>query len=547
MKEGKMIRNSLILVVIAAVLAVIFSPLFGSRAEAKTGKAGTDNSPIQAITTSKSSISFSYAGGTQTVTISGTKGNIRAERTSSASWVSVAVSGRTVTISAPRNTGAARTGSIAIIDLATGQSVMIMVVQAGAPTPTPTPTPAGGSKTTGPKGGTIKIQLPGRGPYRVEKTVTWMSVSISGSTVTITLAENKGAARTANLIVIDTSTGQTISYRITQSGAPTPTPTKKPTPTVTKAPTKAPTKTPTPTPAGGSTRAVGSKGGTFTIQLPGKGPYLARTTATWLTVSISGSKATIKVAENKGAARTARVTFVDESSGQSISCSVHQSAAPTPTPTKKPTPTPTKKPTPTPTKKPTATPTPAPKSYKVTLKVGAAGGTKTVTLPFTVNGSLRAKNSLSWVTVVSVSGTKISVSVMKNTGAARSGNVTFTDSAQNILQVYISQDAAPTPTPTKKPTPTPTKKPTPTPTKKPTPTPTKKPTATPTPIPTVKKSVSQTTTQSSYDNVAKTAPAKASDGTKAAERNTNSVWKSTTFVGKQLLAKLFRMMALFRK
>ena len=349
MKEGKMIRNSLILVVIAAVLAVIFSPLFGSRAEAKTGKAGADNSSIQSITASKSSISFSYAGGTQTVSISGTKGNIRAERTSSASWASVAVSGRTVTISAPKNTGAARTGSIAIIDLATGQSIMIMVVQAGAPTPTPTPTPVGGStRAVGSKGGTFTIQLPGKGPYLARTTATWLTVSISGSKATIKVAENKGAARMATVDFTSTSTGQTVRVAIHQSAAPTPTPTKKPTPTVTKAPTKAPTKTPTPTPAGGS-KTTGPKGGTITIKLPGKGPYRVEKNVTWMSVSISGSTATITLAENKGAARTASLTFIDTSTGQTITYRITQSGAPTPTPTKKPTPTPTKKPTSTPT------------------------------------------------------------------------------------------------------------------------------------------------------------------------------------------------------
>ena len=135
-----------------------------------------------------------------------------------------------MTISASKNTGSPRTGTIDITDTGSGQTVRITVKQGVAPTPTPTnsptPTPKMTANTTtisiDGNGGSqsVRITAGQRGTLRADRNsdAMWLTASVNGSTVTFTAKENtSGAARTGTVDITDTGSGQTVRVKINQA------------------------------------------------------------------------------------------------------------------------------------------------------------------------------------------------------------------------------------------------------------------------------------------------------------------------------------------
>ena len=308
----------------------------------------------------------------------------------------------------------------------------------------------------------------------------WFSYTKSGSKYVVTVPANTStSSRSGSIHFRDPRTGYNATWelKITQDGKPkptntpkptkkpnTPTPTKKP-PTPTKKPTNTPTptkkpntptptkkpNTPTPTPkmtASVTTLTFGSGVETKSVTITNQRGTLRadrNTDAMWLTATVNGSSVTFTTIKNTGGARTGTVDITDTGSGQTVRITVKQSAAPTPTPTKKPnTPTPTKKPnTPAPTPKMTASAT--------TLTFGSGVETKSVTVT-NQKGTLRADRNTDamWLTAT-VNGSSVTFTTTKNTGGARTGTVDITDTGSGqTVRITVKQSAAPTPTPTPK-------------------------------------------------------------------------------------------------
>ena len=189
--------------------------------------------PTPKMTASTTTITIDGNGGKQSVRITaGQRGTLRADRNTDAMWLTATVDGASVTISASKNTGSPRTGTIDITDTGSGQTVRITVKQGVAPTPTPTnsptPTPKMTANTTtvsiDGNGGSqsVRITAGQRGTLRADRNsdAMWLTASVNGSTVTFTAKENtSGAARTGTVDITDTGSGQTVRIRINQDVA----------------------------------------------------------------------------------------------------------------------------------------------------------------------------------------------------------------------------------------------------------------------------------------------------------------------------------------
>ncbi len=187
--------------------------------------------PTPKMTASTTTITIDGNGGKQSVRITaGQRGTLRADRNSDAMWLTATVDGASVTISASKNTGSPRTGTIDITDTGSGQTVRITVKQGVAPTPTPTnsptPTPKMTANTTtisiDGNGGSqsVRITAGQRGTLRADRNsdAMWLTASVNGSTVTFTAKENtSGAARTGTVDITDTGSGQTVRVKINQA------------------------------------------------------------------------------------------------------------------------------------------------------------------------------------------------------------------------------------------------------------------------------------------------------------------------------------------
>ena len=391
--------------------------------------------PTPKMTVSSTSLSFSVSGESKKITVSNYKGTLRADKNSDASWVGTSVSGNTITITASKNTGSARTGHVDITDQGSGQTIKITVSQAAAPTPTntkkpntPTPTPkmtvSSTSLSFAVAGESKKVTVSNyKGTLRADKNsdASWVGTSVSGNTITITASKNTGAARTGHVDITDQGSGQTIKITVSQSAAPTPTPTKKP-------------NSPTPTPkmtVNTSSLSFSAAGESKKVTVSNyKGTLRAdkNSDASWVGTSVSGNTITITASKNTGAARTGHDDITDQGSGQTIKITVSQAAGSTPTITI------------------TAPPTKMTVS-STSLSFTAAGESKKVTVSYN-KGTIRAdKNSdASWVGT-SVSGTTVTITAAKNTGAARTGHVDITDTGSGqTIKITVSQAAGSTPT-----------------------------------------------------------------------------------------------------
>ena len=203
--------------------------------------------PTPKMTANATSLSFTYEAGSKTVTIQNAKGTLRVDKVNGVSWITGSVSGSKVTFKVTRNTDSGkRTGKMDITDTGSGQTIRISISQAGAPTPTPkpatatptptkTPTPAPSmavstsNVTIAGTGGTKYVTVANnRSTLRADKVsnADWISVSVSGSTVSFTAKKNPTRnARTGTVDITDTGSGQTSRITVKQLGSPAPTPT----------------------------------------------------------------------------------------------------------------------------------------------------------------------------------------------------------------------------------------------------------------------------------------------------------------------------------
>ena len=428
----------------------LVAPLSTERAEAATSVSISKNGSVTK--------SISYGKYTYNVTLKDAYTGLQVYKDS---WITYTKSGSTYVVTVDANTSySQRKGSILFKETRNNavSTWELKITQAGKPTPTPsktpTPTPKMTANTTsisfgnGAESKTVTIS--NRTGTLSVSSVSWVSYSVSGSTVKLTSTRNTGGSRSGTITIKDGS-GQTVKISVSQKAAPTPTPTKTPTPTPTNTPrpTATPTNTPkptaTPTPkmtvdvtsltfgSGVETKSVRvTAGQTGTLRAD------RNSNAMWLTVTVNGSSVKFTSTKNTGAARTGTVDITDTGSGQTVRITVKQGAAPTPTPTPKMT------------------------MDKTTLTFGSGVETQSVRVTAGQTGTLRAdrNSNATWLTAT-VNGSSVTFTTTKNTGAARTGTVDITDTGSGqTVHITVKQGAAPTPTNT--PTPTPTNTPAPT-------------------------------------------------------------------------------------
>jgi Viral BACON domain len=333
------------------------------------------------------------AGGTGTVTVTAASG-CPWTSVSQVPWITVTAgasgSGNgTVTLAIGANTGAARTGTVAIA----GQTYSVS--QAAAATPCSygvAPTTISAPPTGGPA--TVTVTTESSCSWTAVSQMPWITVTNGASgagngTVSLTVAANGGAARTGSVIV----GGVTVT--VNQAAPPVPC-------TYTIAPTEQP---------------VAATGGTATVAVTtqtGCG-WNAASQISWITITrgASGTGAGtvgLTVAANDGPARMASITIAGNA------YTVSQAAAPVP-----------------------CTYTIAPTEQAV----AATGGPSTVAVTTQSGCAWSAVSNVPWMTVASGasgagSGT-VELSVAQNTGVARSGTASIAGHTFTVAQA-----AAPT-------------------------------------------------------------------------------------------------------
>ncbi|MCR5376151.1 MAG: InlB B-repeat-containing protein [Lachnospiraceae bacterium] len=401
------------------------------------------------------------SGGSKTISFTNASYNISVDYSSgTSSWATGTVGGTQGKVTVKQNTSYnSRSGDVIFLDNQKGGQYKVHIVQAGAqrptatntntPTPTKTPTPTNSptpvprikaDKTSltfsnGASSQSVKLSNV-KGSVSVDyggNTSSWVTAGVGGTTGTISVkANNSYSRRSGTVVFIDNGTGYSVSITVTQNAAPTP--------------TNTPTNTPTPVPrikADKTSLTFSNGASSQTVKLSNvKGSVsvdYSGNTSSWVTASVGGTTGTISVkANNSYSRRSGTVVFIDNGTGYSVSITVTQNAAPTPTNT------------------PTNTPTPIVKitSNKTALTFSNGASSQTVKLS-NVKGSVTVDygaNTSSWVTA-SVGGTTGTISVKANTSySKRTGTVVFVDNGTGYsVSISITQSGAPTPTPTPRP------------------------------------------------------------------------------------------------
>ena len=373
--------------------------------------------PTPKMSASKTTLTFDYAASSQSITISNSKGTLRADRNTDSMWLSGNVNGTSVTISVTTNTGAVRTGYLDITDTGSGQTVRITIKQSAKPTPTPT-TKMTASKTSltfdyAASSQTVTISN-SKGTLRADRNTDsmWLSGSVNGTSVTISVTTNTGAARTGYLDITDTGSGQTVRITVKQNVKPTSTPTPKMT-------------------ASKTNLSFDHLSGNQSITISNsKGTLRAdrNTDSMWLSGSVNGTSVTVSVTYNSEyKPRTGYLDITDTGSGQTVRITVTQSAKPTPTPSPKMT------------------------ASKTTLNFTYASSSQSITISNS-KGTLRAdRNTDSMWLSGSVNGNSVTIEVTNNKNySSRTGYLDITDTGSGqTVRITVIQGAAPTPTPTK--------------------------------------------------------------------------------------------------
>lgn len=419
--------------------------------------------PTPKMTANVTTVTIDGNGGSQSVRITaGQTGTLRADRNSNAMWLTASVNGSSVTFTATKNTGAARTGTVDITDTGSGQTVRITVKQGAAPTPTPTDTPTPTPKMTvnttsvsfGADGESKVVTITaGRTGSLSVTSVSWIIPSMNGSTVTLYAQKNTGGYRSGTITITDNGSKQSVTISVSQKAAPTPTPTPKP--TATPIPKLSASKTSLFFPAVGGTDSfsVFNRVGTLRVD---RNPD-----SMWFTASLNVSTVTIEIKE-QNLATTERVGYVDVTdtgTGQSIRITVRQIGSPAPIPHLSVSPS--------------------------NIYVTAYGGEQELTVTGAsglVIVDVKPENAGIDKSKIKVEAGKVTFSVNPSLFLdPREWTMTITDpESKETIKVKIRQAGAPQPTST--PSPVPTSTPTPKP-PKPTNTPLPKPTSTPAPKP----------------------------------------------------------------
>ena len=343
----------------------------------------TQAAPTLSVTpTTQSSTS---AAGSFTTTLTS---NVVWTVVSDAVWLTTTVSSgsnnATVTANYTANTGEARIGILTF----TGGGVSRTVTVTQAPPPVLTVSPA--TQSVSPIAGNFAITLTSNIAWTVSSNAAWLTATLtSGSndgTVTANFTGNTGSARTGIL----TFTGGGLTRTVTVSQA-------------------APNLTVTPT-----TNSVSPLAGSVTITLTSNVNWTVSSNAAWLTTSpTSGSNngsITANYTANTGSARTGTLTF----SGNGINRTVTITQA-----------------------APTLTVSPTTSSRT------AAEGSFAITLTSNINWTVTS--NAGWLTTTTASGTgntTVTANYTGNTGALRTGILTFTGSG--ITRTVTVTQAAPT-------------------------------------------------------------------------------------------------------
>ena len=254
-------------------------------------------SGISSVITSDWQWSPSAAGGstTKAVSVTNTLGNLIVHSNDSPSWASASISGNNVTLYATKNTGGARTATIYVGDTgaydATFRKDYFKIGQASGISTLSISSDAKYTPATQ-SNKTATVTRTNVSTYGVTRgSASWVTVSKSGDTVTYSLTQNSGGARTATITVYGTGdyTGTSISdyiYVSQSSGASSL--------TISDWQWK-------PTAYAGST--------TKTVSVTNIGSIFvdSNDSPSWASASISGYNVTLYVTKNTGSARTATI------------------------------------------------------------------------------------------------------------------------------------------------------------------------------------------------------------------------------------------------
>ncbi len=226
----------------------------------------------------------SSSGGSTTFSVSTNLGSSQISVRDNASWLTTSLSGSTLRANYSSNTGSSsRTATITV----SGGSLIrtVTVVQAGNPTLSLSPSRRDVSSSASSTTFSVSTNL-SRSQISVRDNASWLSTSLSGSTLRANYSSNTGSSsRTATITVSGGSLTRTVT--VVQAGNPA----------LSLSPSR---------------RAVSSSGGSTTFSVStnlGSSQISVRDNASWLTTSLSGSTLRANYSSNTGSSpRTATIT-----------------------------------------------------------------------------------------------------------------------------------------------------------------------------------------------------------------------------------------------
>ena len=189
-----------------------------------TSKGWTVSATPTVITLSETEIDFPVAGGTATITAklpAFVYDGTLVDASSEDQWLNIdRRSSSTFNVSSGTNTtGATRTGTVTFVFKNGTGATTLTVIQSGTATVSISLSPA--SASVAESGGAVSSTITTSGTtgtLSATPSAEWITAEISGSTLTATVAENTGAARTGTVVVSGAETTETATLTISQAG-----------------------------------------------------------------------------------------------------------------------------------------------------------------------------------------------------------------------------------------------------------------------------------------------------------------------------------------
>ena len=342
------------------------------------------------LTSSTSSLEFSESAGNQTVNISSYSSWSVSE---SLPWVTVTplsgLNDGTVTVSVTENPGITRSGTITL-SAACGATVIITVNQ-GSPCLL---TPSTSSLDFSASDGNQTVNISSYASWTTSESLSWITVTppsgLNDGSIIVSAIANTGPARSGT-IIITAACGATATITVNQAA-------------------------PCMLTVSASTLNFSSSAGNQTVSISSYSSWTVSESLSWVTVTPpSGSNnglINVNVIANPGNARSGIITL-SAACGTSVTISINQGTSGC-----------------------------ALTSSSNTLIFSASAGNQTVNI--TSNSSWVVSESLSWVTVTPPSASNnssISVAVLSNPGAARSGTISLIAACGTTITISVNQNA----------------------------------------------------------------------------------------------------------